>query len=176
MKFILSLLLITLSSLAVLGQTENKSFPESGFSATFPKSLKVDKKNIDSDYGKIDIILYLAEGSDFMIMLSESKYPSEIITPQDKAGIKNILEGAKNGALNNFAKQMSSKYNAITNEDYLYNNKYQGIKFSGNVNEIFVSGQTFMRNRQMYQILVFGNTTSAEVVTFLKSFTLIELK
>lgn len=176
MKFIISLLLFTLSSVAVLGQKENKSFPESGFSATFPKSLKVDKKNIDSDYGKIDITLYLAEGSDFMIMLSESKYPSKIVTPQDKSGIKNMLDGAKNGSLNNFAKQMGSKYNTITEEDYLYNNKYQGIKFSGNVDEIFVSGQTFMKNRQMYQIIVFGNTTSAEVLTLLKSFTLIEVK
>lgn len=173
MKNILTLLLIATISFSSFSQ-QNKDFTESGFSAIFPESLKVEKNALDSKFGKINMLLYLAEGEDYMIMVSESKYPVELVTALDKVGLKGMLDGAKNGALNNFAKQMDSKYEATTNEDFLFDNKYQGNKFTGNVNGIEIVGKVFMKNSQMYQILVFGNTTSKDTTTLLNSFKLID--
>jgi hypothetical protein len=174
MKSIFTLLLITLSSFSIFSQSKQNSFPESGFNASFPESLKVEKNDLDSQYGKINMTLYLAEGEDYMIMLSESKYPQEFLKALDKSGTKGMLAGAKNGALNNMAQQMQSKYVEKTSEDFLFNDKYDGNKFSGNINEVEIVGKTFMKNNQMYQMLVMGNTTSKDAVTFLNSFKLIE--
>lgn len=174
MKFILNVIFITLTSLISLAQTEKKSFPDSGFSATFPASLKIETNAMDSQFGKVNMLLYLAEGEDYMIMLSESKFPVNMINAQDEAGTKKIIEGARNGALNNFATQMQSKYESKSNEDFLFDGKYQGNKFTGSVNEIEITGTTFIKNNQMYQILVIGNTAATDTITFLNSFTLTE--
>lgn len=170
-QFILLLLLIHLS---VFSQTKNAVYKESGFSATFPETLKMDSKVLDSKIGVVNMKLYLAEGDDFMIMVSESKYPDEILKSMTPERAKNMMDGAKNGALNNLSKQMNAEYIEKKGEDFLFDNKYVGNTFTGSVNDTDILGKTFIKKTQMYQILVLGNVTSKEALTFLDSFKLIE--
>lgn len=170
-QFILFLLLIHLS---VFSQNKNTVYKDSGFSASFPETLKIDQKVLNSKIGVVNMSLYLAEGDDFMIMVSESKYPEEILKSMTPEKAKNMMDGAKNGALNNLSKQMGAEYIEKKGEDFLYDNKYVGNTFSGSVNDTDIVGKTFMKNNQMYQILVLGNTSSKIAIKFLDSFKLID--
>lgn len=95
MKKIFGFLFLLTYSISAVSQTKATSFPGAGFKAAFPNKPEVVKNDVDSKVGKIATTTYNCEGEDFLIVLSESIYPAELIKKLDGAGVQGILDGAK---------------------------------------------------------------------------------
>ncbi|WP_394758750.1 hypothetical protein [Flavobacterium sp.] len=174
MKKLLSFLMFITFSVTSFSQTKSTTYTESGFSADFPKEPTIQKKNIESKVGKIDMTLYTCEAESFMIMISENKFPQELVTALDAPGIDGLLNGSKNGALNNVAKQMGAELKIISEEKYSYKNKFPALKAIAKLNDYAVTAIYIMKGNQMYQIILMGDTSKKEAIDFLNSFDVIE--
>jgi hypothetical protein len=174
MKKILTAALFVLFTMASFSQSAATTYAESGFIAQFPYPPKIENDKVDSEIGEIPMKLYLCEGEDFMIMVSENKYPLDMIATLDKPGREQLLEVSKDGAINNIAKQMGGKFESNQNETYLFNNKHTAIKIGGTIKGIPLLANYILRNNQMYQIMMMGNITSEKTTAFFNSFKLIE--
>lgn len=174
MKRLLLLTMLIGFSLTSLAQTKSTSYPESGFSVNFPQKPATEKQSFDSAVGKIDMTLYTCATDAYMMMISENKFPKELMTKLDKAGVQGLLVGSKDGGLKNVAAQMGAELKIISNEEFLFNNKYQALKTIGKIGEYNLSAMYIMRNNQMYQVIVMGDTSAKEATDFINSFSVID--
>jgi hypothetical protein len=174
MKRLLLLTMLIGFSLASSAQTKSTSYPESGFKVNFPQKPATEKQSFDSAVGKIDMTLYTCSTDTYMMMISENKFPQELITKLDKAGIQGLLTGSKDGGLKNVATQMGAELKIISNEEFLFNNKYQALKTIGKISDYNFTAIYIMRNNQMYQIIAIGDTSTKEATDFLNSFSVID--
>lgn len=173
MKSLFTFILVVTISLLSFGQSSPTSFPDSGFSANFPTKPELEKNQLTTKFGKIDYSLYMSEGDDFMIMLTESKYPADVMTKLGDAGSKGILDGAKKGSITVIEAQLGGKFVSTKDESIKYLDKYIGNKFEGDVDDIAISALSFIKDSQMYQIIIFGNVTSQKATDFIDSFKLL---
>lgn len=173
MKKIASLVLFVLFTINSFSQTSFTNYKESGFGAKFPVTPRIENQTINTAVGETPMTMFLSEGKDFMIMVSVNHFPGEIIQKLDKKGSENMLNGSKNGALNNLAKQLGGEYKADKEEYYLFDNKFHALKVNGTVNGIELSANYILKNNQLYQILAMGNLAAQEVTDFNSSFKLI---
>lgn len=176
MKNSLLLILVLFTSVSMFSQKEALEFPESGFKAIFAKVPTIEKNEIETQIGKAKITQYLSEGSDFMLMLSESQYPDNLLKTEVETVYKGMINGATNAVVENISKQMKTEYKSTLSEDFKFDDKYPGKKFEGILDEVNLKGMTFIKGFQMYQIIIIGNTNAVAVNEFLNSFTLIESK
>jgi hypothetical protein len=79
MKNTFTLLFVLMCSISAVSQTKATAFPDAGFMAAFPSKPEVEKKQVDSKVGKIETTSYNCEGEDFLIVLSESVYPLDVV-------------------------------------------------------------------------------------------------
>ncbi|MGK4568673.1 hypothetical protein [Flavobacterium sp. 3HN19-14] len=172
MKKILAAAILLACSFTAISQTLTE-YPESGFGVVFPSKPQISKNQFDSAVGKIDMVMYMSETNDFMAMVSENKYPAELVAKLDSEGIKKLLDGAKNGALNNMATQMSAKLVIGTETNSLLNDKYPLLKSEGKIGDFSYQLQLVLRNNQMYQMLAIGDLNADSVKQFFKSFKLL---
>lgn len=174
MKRLLLLTVLLGFSITATSQTKSKNYPESGFSVTFPKEPTVDKQTIDSEVGKIDMTIYQCPTDAYMAMISENKFPETMTSKLDKDSIDKLLDDSKNGALKNIATQMGLELKIISNEKFLFNNKYQAIKCIGKIANYDMTAIYIMKSGQLFQLLAMGDLSGKEVDEFFKSFSIIE--
>jgi len=173
MKKLLMLALILTLSFTANSQTKTVAYTESGFNAAFPTKPIIQKSDLDSKIGKIAVTIYQNEGDDYMIMVSENQYPADAVEKLGATGIKGVFDGAKNGMIKNLEKQLGSKFEKATDEDFLFDGKHTANRSSGSISGIDVSGLCIMKGNHFYIIMAMGNTKAEAVTNFLKSFTLI---
>ncbi|MEC4005641.1 hypothetical protein OX283_013305 [Flavobacterium sp. SUN052] len=176
MKKSFALLFVLIFSFSALSQTKATAFPDAGFMAAFPSKPQVEKNQVDTKAGKIETTSYNCEGEDFLIVLSESVYPSDLVKKLDGVGIQGILDGAKNGAVKNIEAQMGGKITLTTDENFLYDGKYAATKFGGKVEEVDMETVCIMKENHFFIVMLVGNTKSEIATQFIKSFQLIEKK
>lgn len=176
MKNFRFLLLILVFSFSAHSQSDVTNYPESGFMAAFPVKPTIEKKELDHQVGKIEMVAYQCEGDDYMILVSENKYPAAIAEKGGTAFFKGVINGAKNGAIKNLEKQMGAPFKEISNEDFLFNEKYTANRLSGTISEIDIKTLCIVKGSQMYFMMFMGNTESESVDSFIKSFNFIENK
>ena len=173
MKYIFTFLLIVTTSILGFCQATQTSFPDSGFEANFPANPTLEKNQLTTKFGKIDYTLYMSEGDDYMIMLTESKYPAEVISKLGEIGTQGIIDGAKKGSIKVIESQLEGKFVTIKDENIKYLDKYIGNNLEGDVDDVAIISTSFIKDNQMYQIIVFGNVTSKKVLDFIASFKLL---
>ncbi|WP_395065842.1 hypothetical protein [Flavobacterium sp.] len=176
MKNTFTLLFILICSISAVSQTKVTVFPDAGFMAAFPSKPEVEKNQVDSKAGKIETTSYNCEGEDFLIVLSESIYPADLVKKLEGVGIQGILDGAKNGAVKNIEAQMGGKFTLTTDENFLYDGKYTAKKFGGTVEEVDMETMCIMKENHFFIVMLVGNTKSEIAIQFIKSFKLIEKK
>lgn len=174
MKNTFTLLFVLICSISAVSQTKATAFPGAGFMAAFPSKPQVEKNQVDSKVGKIESTSYSCEGEDYIILLSENVYPSELVKKLDDAGIKGILDGAKNGAIKNMEAQLEGKYTSTMDETFLYDGKYTATKFAGTAAEVEMSALCIVKENHFFIVVIMGNTKAQAATQFLKSFKLIE--
>jgi hypothetical protein len=174
MKRIFGLLFLLTCSISVVSQTKATSFPGAGFKAAFPNKPEVVKNDVDSKVGKIETTTYNCEGEDFLILLSESIYPSELIKKLDGTGIQGILDGAKNGAVKNIETQLGGKFVLSTDEKFLFKDKYSAAKFGGVIDDVALETLCIVKDNHFFIVMVIGNTKSEVALQFVNSFQLNE--
>ena len=173
MKNRLLIVLFIFSSFTAFSQNKLQEFTASGFKANFPQEPSIEKTDAETQLGKATITIYLSEGKDYMIMVSESKYPENFINLKDNSLYKGMLDGSVSASINNIAKQMESDYKSTLNEDFVYETKYTAKKYEGKIATTDLKGMSFIKGNQMYQIIILGNTKATAVDAFLKSFTVL---
>jgi len=176
MKNTFTLLFVLICSISAISQTKATAFPDAGFMAAFPSKPEVEKNQVDSKVGKIETTSYNCEGEDFLIVLSESVYPADVVKKLEGAGIQGILDGAKNGAVKNIEAQMGGKFTLTTDENFLYDGKYAATKFGGTVEEVDMETICIMKENHFFIVMLVGNTKAEAATQFVKSFKLIEKK
>ena len=174
MKNTFTLLFVLICSISAVSQTKVSAFPGAGFMAAFPSKPQVEKNQVDTKAGKIESTSYSCEGEDYIILLSENVYPAELIKKLDGAGVKGILDGAKNGAIKNMETQMEGKYTSTMDETFLYDGKYSAIKFGGTATEVDLEALCIVKENHFFIIVIMGNTKAEAAAKFIKSFKLIE--
>ena len=174
MKKIIAALVFMLISVAAHCQTSATTFPESGFSANFPKAPTVQKQTFTSPMGEIPMTLYLCDAGDYMVMVSENSFSAEAAANLKKTGATALLKGSKDGALKNVAQQLGGTFKSTEEENYLFNNKYSALKVSGKIDEVDVKANYILKDNRLYQILVIGDISSAPAANFIASFKLID--
>jgi hypothetical protein len=167
-------LLISLFSFSVHSQTPVTNYPESGFIAAFPVKPIIEKKELDHQVGKIEMVTYESEGEDYMILLSENKYPPAIIEKGGTVFFKGVIDGAKKGAIKNLEGQLGAPFKKNTDEDFLFNEKYTANRTSGTISEIEIKTICIIKGNQMFFMMFMGNTESESIDSFVKSFHFIE--
>lgn len=176
MKKVFTFLILLICSISATSQIKSTAFPDAGFMAAFPSKPTVEKNQIDSKAGKIETTSYNCEGEDFLIVLSESVYPSELVKKLDDIGIQGILDGARNGAVKNIEAQMGGKIVLSLDENFLYDGKYTAKKFGGTVDEVDMETVCIMKENHFFIVMLVGNIKSEIATEFIKSFKLIEKK
>jgi len=174
MKKIFGFLFLLTYSISAVSQTKATSFPGAGFKAAFPNKPEVVKNDVDSKVGKIATTTYNCEGEDFLIVLSESIYPAELIKKLDGAGVQGILDGAKNGAVKNIETQLGGKFVLSTDEKFLFNEKYSAAKFGGAIEDVTMETLCIVKDNHFFIVMVIGNTKSEVALQFVNSFQLNE--
>ncbi|MGX7666108.1 hypothetical protein [Flavobacterium pedocola] len=173
MKKILTLALFALFSVTSFAQSSLTTYSESGFAAKFAVAPQVVNQNIPTKLGDTPMTMYVSEGQDYVIMLSVNKFAEDIVKKLDEAGVQGLLNGSKNGAINNLAKQMGAEFKSVKEEKYLYEGKFPAHKVEGTINDTEVKANYIFKSNQLFQVLILGNTTSKEVTDFVASFKLI---
>ena len=125
--------------------------------------------NVDTDVGSIVLNMYMYEkGEDQAFMVAYCDYPPEMVDESD--GAIGLLEGAKNGALGNLNIESPETENDIELDGH------QGMSFSANNGEFFVTYEIYLVGNRLYQIAILrlGEYASKkDKKTFMKSFQLI---
>lgn len=173
MKNLFVALFVLTYSLTATSQVKATAFPNAGFMAAFPTKPEVEKNQVDTKAGKIESTSYSCEGEDFVIVLSESVYPADLIKKLDGVGIDGILDGVKNGAIKNVEAQMEGKYVSSMDEKYLHDEKYKAIKFAGTTAEVDMETFCVVKENHFFIVILMGNTKSEVAQQFVKSFKII---
>lgn len=179
MKKITILCLLFLSFLS-FAQDNIYEFKASKFKAYFPEKPIEQSQKAPSALGELVVNMFMYQGTEEMLMISENQYPTEMITGQNDDDMKSMLKGALEGGYNNMAKQSGASANIESQEYYLFKGKYQAIKGKAIIGTGLYSENFIVLNgNKMYQVMCIGMgkyPTSKTAKKFVNSFEIIESK
>jgi hypothetical protein len=140
------------------------SYPVDGFSASFPAQPEVQKKNVDTDAGPIELRTYVGTDGDVAVMVGVCDYGNATAgkNPDDR------LQGAKNGALQNASAHLLSETKTTLGS-------YHGLTFEAESDAAHFHMRIYMVGSLLYQMLVVVplGKPYADTARFLDSFQLI---
>lgn len=174
MKKILTALFLINCLSTVFAQSTISEYKDSGFKIGFPSKPAIENQSTNSAFGKIDIVTYVYEAETFNIMVSETKYEKTLSEKiNSESGIKGLLDGARNGALKNLAKQIQTDYKIVTEERFKFKNIYPSLKTIAKLGDINVTALYISKNNQLFQVLILGDTSNSKAQEIMNSFDII---
>jgi hypothetical protein len=139
-------------------------YPSDGFSASFPADPEVQKKNVDTKSGAVEMRSYMTQSGAAALLVGVCDYGTRIAGTEPKS----LLQGAKAGALAN------SKTHLISEKKIMFG-IFEGIEFEAESDAAHISARIYLVGHALYQTVVAvprGNNYP-DTVRFLDSFQLI---
>jgi len=140
------------------------SYPDDGFSASYPSEPQVTKRDVPTEKGSFELRAYLAQDGETAMFVGVCDYGAAIAgTDPDDA-----LKGAENGALSN------SNAHLITDRKITLG-IYHGLAYEGESDQAHFSAREYLVGTTLYQTLVVSSLGKPYDGTarFLDSFQLI---
>jgi hypothetical protein len=142
-------------------QWKTYDYPEDGFAASFPSLPDLQKKDIETPSGTLELRSYVAGSGDAALMVGVCDYSNEtaVKDPDQR------LQGAMNSAIANSGSN-------LLNERKIAQGGNQGIAFEGENNTTHFIARFYMIGTTLYQTLVIFplNKPFNETSRFLDSF------
>ena len=168
--FLLSGLALAAQSQAASGsaapQVEWKTYTYSsdGFSVSFPAEPQIQKQNVPTDAGGLELRTFLATPGSAALYVGVCNYGSAVAGRDPES----VLNGARNGAINN------AKAHMIT-EGKITLGDYSGLEFEAESDNMHFSVRIYLVGATLYQLLTAApsNDRYAGSARFLNSFQLI---
>ena len=144
------------------------------FSVQLPSTPAEQVQTVSSDAGDIDMYIYMVEKGDAAYGVMFNQMPEEIASLSDEASLKLMLDGGRDGALENIG-------GVLTSEDEISIDSYPGRHIVFAIPEEAISGggegvlRIFIVDGKMYQLIAIGGKgalPAGEVANFMDSFTL----
>ena len=130
---------------ALAAQTSWKTYryPADGISISMPSEPELSKSNVPTDAGSFELRAYLSEEGDSALYVGVCDY-GQVAAGKDPNA---ILEGAKNGAIENVhARLLSSEKITL--------GIYPGMKFEGENDKFHFSARVYLVGTTLYQTLI----------------------
>lgn len=148
---------------------DNKFYSEDGnFKANFSGTPEITKEDVPSDYGNIEMFMFLYEKSITEAeMIAYSDYPSAIV---EISSTDQMLQDAKGGSVNSLGA-------VISEEKKLTFNGHKAIQFRADNSQFYVDYLIFLVNNRLYQVAIMRDgsyATKENVDKFFNSFELVE--
>ena len=78
--------------------------PDGSFTVQLPEEPATQSQTVPTEAGDIEVAMYLVEGDDWMLMLSQNSFPASIadlVAAGDEAFIQGLLDNGRDGAVGN---------------------------------------------------------------------------
>jgi hypothetical protein len=149
---------------APASQWQSYTYPADGFKASFPIQPGTDKKTIPTPAGSFEMRSYLAMDGASALIISICDYGAAA-SGKDPA---TLLQGAKNGALQNSQSHLISEHNLTLDSN-------PGLEFEAESEAIHTTDRLYIVGTTLYQVQVSAPITQpyAQAARFLDSFQLI---
>ena len=170
-RFLCSARLIFAAALLVLAPRITQAqdwqtfrYPADGFSAAFPTMPHQDNRDIETQAGKVELRSYTLEVDEVALFIGVCDYG----TKAEGTAADDMLEGAKNGALQNSKAQ-------LTRESKIAIGGYKGLEFESESDGTHYIARIYMVGTRMFQTLVVYPSASPypDATRFLDSFQLL---
>lgn len=140
------------------------SYPVDGFSATYPSVPDIQKKDVPTDAGTFQLRSYIGTDGEVAMFVGICDYGSKT----DGKNPDDLLQGAKNGALQNSNSHLLSETKTTLGI-------YHGLTFESESDQAHFSARIYMVGSTLYQTLVVSplGKPYAGTARFLDSFQLI---
>jgi len=145
-------------------QWKTYSFPDDGFSASFPSQPATQKQIVPADSATLELRNYTVETPSLALEVGVCDYGDAIHGSDPDA----ILAGAKNGAVSNANARLITARKIMLGI-------YPGIAFEAEVDQLHLSARLYLVGTLLYQTFVSrpADQSNADVNKFLDSFQLI---
>jgi hypothetical protein len=138
-----ALLWIAAAAGAQTPEWKTYTYPADGFSAAYPSSPEVQKKDIPTDAGSFELRSYLVQDGATALFIGVCDYGSKA-TGKDP---DSLLQGAKDGALKNSSSHLVS-------EKKITFGIYHGLEFEAENDQAHFSARVYLVGATLYQTLV----------------------
>ncbi|MGA2887520.1 MAG: hypothetical protein ABSE51_05660 [Terracidiphilus sp.] len=140
------------------------SYAADGFSASFPSSPTVSKKDVPTDAGSFEFRSYVVEVAPVAMSIGVCDFGAAVASKDPDT----VLEGAKDGALANSNSHLVSENKIILGANH-------GVAFEAESDTAHLSFRTYLVGTTLYQALVVFplGRPYADTARFLDSFQLI---
>jgi hypothetical protein len=141
------------------------TYPSDGFSASFPSAPTMQKQNVTTDAGTLELRTYVAEDSSAAFIGAVCDYGA---TAAGKDA-DTLLESAQKGAIDNLKAHLLSEKKIALGANH-------GVEFEADSDTTHISARIYLAGTTLYQIIVAGplNARPADTSRFLDSFQLID--
>lgn len=119
------------------------SYPVDGFSATYPSVPDIQKKDVPTDAGTFQLRSYIGTDGEVAMFVGICDYGSKT----DGKNPDDLLQGAKNGALQNSNSHLLSETKTTLGI-------YHGLTFESESDQAHFSARIYMVGSTLYQTLV----------------------
>jgi hypothetical protein len=139
-------------------------YPTDGFAASFPSQPKMEKQNVATAAGSLDFHTYTSEDNTAALIAAVCNYGENAAGKDPDV----ILDGAKNGAVQNIKGRLVSEKKIMMGE-------HHGIAFEGQNESAHISARIYMVGTTLYQMIVALPLKAdyADIGRFLDSFQLL---
>lgn len=140
------------------------AYPAEGFSALYPQGPTLNKQNVDTAAGTVEVRSYMVDLGSTALFVAVCDYGQAAAGKDPNV----LLQGAKNGAIQN-------AHARLTRESNITLGTYPGVEFEASSDAALFHARIYMVGTTLYQTLVVVTTGSQypDTVRFLDSFQLI---
>jgi hypothetical protein len=170
-----SLLAFSILQLAVAAPAVKEfTSKEGGFSVMTPVAMEEASQDVDTQIGKIRIVMYGGELDGAAFQVGFNDYPKGFVTPDNTT---QLLDGAREGMVNNIGGTLVSEQKVFL-KGYAGREIVATVVLDETTGEAIVKARIYMVGSRLYQIVVVspageGAVSAESIDAFLKSFKLL---
>ena len=138
-----AVILLLAGALAAQTSWKTYRYPSDGFSISMPSQPELSKQSVPTDAGTFELRAYLSEDGDSALYVGVCDY-GQVAEGKDPNA---ILEGAKNGAIENV-------HGHILSAEKITLGIYPGMKFEGENDKFHFSARIYLVGTTLYQTLI----------------------
>jgi hypothetical protein len=145
-------------------QWKTYSYPADGFSVSLPSEPAIEKQNVDTDAGVVELHTYLADDDPGGMMIGVGSFGAAAAGKDPDV----LLQGGKNGALENTRTHLLREKKIALGDNH-------GLEFEAENDALHATVRIFLVGTTLYQVIVAYpvHKPYADTTRFLDSFQLI---
>lgn len=167
--------LLFMSNISIAQEDHNTTSP-SYFVPDFGKDLFEEVKIHQLDSIQVLEKTFINEQSEFIIMAVETIYPDLYIESKDKDEIQSLLETIHQKGLDKFNELVQPEIENSHKKHQIYRKKFPSFYHTATYNGLNFKSRTIYYMNQFFQVMMMGNTNSADAESFFNNLQIIELE